>query len=110
MEITRNGIDTAGGPPTGSPASSSSTRSPRRRSTADGAAPASTTDESGFRPESQLVQPSKEAEVSTIASTIGKFVWHEQVSSDPKQAQEFYSQLFGWDAHVFKPGEADYTM
>jgi len=49
-------------------------------------------------------------EVSTVASTVGKFVWHEQVSSDPKQAQEFYTQLFGWDIEVFKPGEADYTM
>src|SRR3989442_9137574 len=49
-------------------------------------------------------------EVSTVASTVGKFVWHEQVSSDPKQAQDFYTQLFGWDTEVFKPGDADYTM
>jgi predicted enzyme related to lactoylglutathione lyase len=48
--------------------------------------------------------------VSTVASTVGKFVWHEQVSSDPKRAQDFYTQLFGWDTEVFKPGEADYTM
>jgi predicted enzyme related to lactoylglutathione lyase len=48
--------------------------------------------------------------MSTGAATIGKFVWHEQVSSDPKQAQDFYMQLFGWDAEVFRPGEADYTM
>jgi predicted enzyme related to lactoylglutathione lyase len=48
--------------------------------------------------------------VSTVASTVGKFVWHEQVSSDPKQAQDFYTQLLGWDTEVFKPGEVDYTM
>jgi predicted enzyme related to lactoylglutathione lyase len=48
--------------------------------------------------------------MSTVASTVGKFVWHEQVSSDPKQAQDFYTQLFGWETEVFKPGEADYTM
>jgi len=48
--------------------------------------------------------------VSTVSTTVGKFVWHEQVSSDPKQAQDFYTQLFGWDTEVFKPGEADYTM
>src|SRR5437762_2701526 len=55
--------------------------------------------------------PHKEVEdVSTVASTVGKFVWHEQVSSDPKQAQDFYTQLFGWGTEVFKPGEADYTM
>jgi uncharacterized protein len=48
--------------------------------------------------------------VSTATTTVGKFVWHEQVSSDPSQAQGFYTQLFGWGTEVFKPGEADYTM
>jgi predicted enzyme related to lactoylglutathione lyase len=48
--------------------------------------------------------------MSTVASSVGKFVWHEQVSTDPGQAQNFYTQLFGWDTEVFKPGEADYTM
>jgi uncharacterized protein len=48
--------------------------------------------------------------MSTIATTVGKFVWHEQVSSDPGQAQDFYTQLFGWGTDVFKPGEVDYTM
>jgi predicted enzyme related to lactoylglutathione lyase len=48
--------------------------------------------------------------LTTTTSTIGKFVWHEQVSSDPVQAQEFYSQLFGWGTEVFKPGEVDYAM
>jgi hypothetical protein len=37
-------------------------------------------------------------------------VWHEQVSSDPKQAEGFYTELFGWGTEVFKPGEVDYTM
>jgi hypothetical protein len=48
--------------------------------------------------------------VSTVATRLGTFVWHEQVSSDPGQAQAFYTQLFGWGTEVFKPGEADYTM
>jgi predicted enzyme related to lactoylglutathione lyase len=48
--------------------------------------------------------------LSTVATTVGKFVWHEQVSPDPARAQEFYTQLFGWGTEVFKPGEADYTM
>ena len=48
--------------------------------------------------------------MSTVATKVGKFVWHEQVSSDPKQARDFYTQLFGWGTEVFKPGEADYTM
>ena len=45
--------------------------------------------------------------MSTVATEVGKFVWHEQVSSDPKQAQDFYTQLFGWTTEVFKPGEFD---
>jgi len=48
--------------------------------------------------------------MSTVAPTVGKFVWHEQVSSDPKQGQEFYTQLFGWGTEVYKPGEVDYAM
>jgi predicted enzyme related to lactoylglutathione lyase len=48
--------------------------------------------------------------VSTATTTVGTFVWHEQVSSDPQQAQDFYTKLFGWDTEVFKPGEIDYAM
>ena len=48
--------------------------------------------------------------MSTVATKVGKFVWHEQVSSDPKQAETFYTQLFGWGTEVFQPGEIDYTM
>ena len=33
--------------------------------------------------------------MSTVESSVGKFVWHEQVSSDPKRAQDFYARLFG---------------
>jgi predicted enzyme related to lactoylglutathione lyase len=48
--------------------------------------------------------------MSTVATVVGRFVWHEQVSDDPKQAQDFYTSLFGWGTDVFKPGEIDYTM
>ena len=51
--------------------------------------------------------------MSTIATSVGKFVWHEQVSPEPKRARDFYTQLFGWETEVFKvfkPGEIDYTM
>jgi uncharacterized protein len=49
-------------------------------------------------------------QVTAVTTAAGKFVWHEQVSSDPKQAQDFYTQLFGWGTEAFKPGEVDYTM
>ena len=46
--------------------------------------------------------------MSTVAHAVGRFVWHEQVSSAPKQAQDFYTQLFGWGTETF--GASDYTM
>jgi predicted enzyme related to lactoylglutathione lyase len=49
-------------------------------------------------------------EMSTTTTSVGTFVWHEQVSSDPKQAESYYTQLFGWGTEVFKPGEVDYAM
>jgi uncharacterized protein len=47
--------------------------------------------------------------MTTVATRIGKFVWHEQVSDNPQQAESFYTQLFGWGTEVFMPGEIDYT-
>ena len=48
--------------------------------------------------------------MSTGTTTLGKFVWHEQVSSDPKQAQDFYTELFGWGAEPVSAQGMDYTM
>jgi uncharacterized protein len=48
--------------------------------------------------------------MTTTATAVGKFVWHEQVSSDPGQAKDFYTQLFGWDTEVFKAEGMDYEM
>jgi predicted enzyme related to lactoylglutathione lyase len=48
--------------------------------------------------------------MSTGTTTIGKFVWHEQVSSDPQQAQGFYTQLFGWGTEVMHGDGMHYTM
>ncbi len=43
--------------------------------------------------------------MSTIATSVERFVWHEQVSPDPKRAQDFSHAPFGWENEVFKPGE-----
>ena len=45
-----------------------------------------------------------------VTTAVGKFVWHEHVSTEPAKAQEFFKQLLGWDYEVFKPGEVDYAM
>lgn len=47
--------------------------------------------------------------MSADAATVGRFVWHEQVSRDPSEAQAFYTRLFGWGAEPYKPGDTDYT-
>lgn len=44
------------------------------------------------------------------ASRVGTFVWHENVSTDPKGAQDFYTRLFGWKIEVFKTDGFEYPM
>ena len=48
--------------------------------------------------------------MSTVQTAVGKFVWHENYSSDPDSTREFYNQLLGWETEVWKPGEADYAL
>ena len=38
--------------------------------------------------------------MSTVTTKVGTFVWHEHVSTDPKQAQDLYAQLLGWEYEV----------
>jgi uncharacterized protein len=45
-----------------------------------------------------------------VQTAAGKFVWHDNVSSDVGKAKGFYTELFGWEAEVWKPGEMDYPM
>src|SRR5688572_9882465 len=45
--------------------------------------------------------------MSTAASLVGKFVWYELSTSDPKRAQAFYTQLFGWKVHTKDPQYAE---
>ena len=48
--------------------------------------------------------------MSTVATTVGRFVWHEHVSTEPAKAQEFFKQLLGWEYTVFQTGDVDYTI
>ncbi len=45
-----------------------------------------------------------------VTSRVGTFVWHENVTTDPAKAQEFYTQLFGWSIEVYKAGDFEYPM
>ena len=45
-----------------------------------------------------------------VQTAVGKFVWHENNSTDPENARDFYTRLFGWETEVWKPGEMDYAM
>jgi uncharacterized protein len=45
-----------------------------------------------------------------VQTAVGAFVWHDHASSDPQKAQQFYTELFGWQAEPFQAGEEDYTL
>jgi len=45
-----------------------------------------------------------------VKTIVGKFVWHDNNSTDVEKAKNFYRQLLGWETEVFKPGEMDYPM
>jgi len=45
-----------------------------------------------------------------VKTAIGRFVWHDNGSTDVEKAKTFYTQLFGWETEIFKPGEMDYAM
>jgi predicted enzyme related to lactoylglutathione lyase len=45
-----------------------------------------------------------------VQTATGKFVWHDNMSTDVDKAKTFYADLFGWDYEIFKPGEWDYAM
>jgi uncharacterized protein len=45
-----------------------------------------------------------------VQTATGRFVWHDMNSTDAERAQAFYTELFGWELEVFKPGEFDYPM
>lgn len=45
-----------------------------------------------------------------VQTAVGRFVWHENNSTDVAKAKDFYAKLFGWETEVWKPGEMDYPM
>ena len=45
-----------------------------------------------------------------VKTAIGRFVWHDITSTDVDKAKTFYTDLFGWETELFKPGEIDYAM
>jgi predicted enzyme related to lactoylglutathione lyase len=48
--------------------------------------------------------------MSTVETAVGRFVWHDHMSSDPAAASRFYGDLLGWEIEIWKPGEIDYPM
>jgi uncharacterized protein len=49
--------------------------------------------------------------VSThVQTAIGKFVWHDNITTDAEAAKSFYTRLFGWELEVMNVGGTDYPM
>jgi predicted enzyme related to lactoylglutathione lyase len=45
-----------------------------------------------------------------MQTAVGRFVWHDHQSDDPKKAQEFYGKLLGWTYEPFKTDQGEYPM
>ena len=43
-------------------------------------------------------------------SLLGRFVWHELLTSDPEAATRFYTELIGWGTAQREGGSEPYTM
>jgi predicted enzyme related to lactoylglutathione lyase len=43
-----------------------------------------------------------------MQTAVGRFVWHDNSSTDVEASKGFYTKLLGWDVEVWKPGELDY--
>src|SRR5207245_323159 len=56
-------------------------------------------------------RPTRGDNMSTgVQTATGKFVWHDNNSTNVEKAKTFYIDLFGWGTEIFKPGEIDYAM
>ena len=50
-------------------------------------------------------------EIGTGSPDVGRFVWHDLMTTDPARATAFYAALVGWTTSVMPMGElGDYTM
>jgi uncharacterized protein len=45
-----------------------------------------------------------------VTTAVGTFVWRENVSPDPQRAEQFYTELLGWEIEHFQSGDFDYPM
>jgi predicted enzyme related to lactoylglutathione lyase len=45
-----------------------------------------------------------------VKTAVGRFVWHDHISTDVEKAKTFYTELLGWKIETWKPGAMDYPM
>jgi predicted enzyme related to lactoylglutathione lyase len=45
-----------------------------------------------------------------VQTAVGKFVWHENNSTDIEKAKSFYTELLGWQTEVWTGGGIEYPM
>jgi predicted enzyme related to lactoylglutathione lyase len=48
--------------------------------------------------------------IAATTGTKGRFVWHELMTTDPKAAQTFYTQVVGWKTSKMEGGEIPYDF
>src|SRR5690606_9410627 len=47
---------------------------------------------------------------ATMATFLGRFVWHDLVTPDVDAAVAFYKAVIGWETQAFDGGDKPYTM
>ena len=45
-----------------------------------------------------------------MAAQRGNFIWYDVMTSEPKAATSFYSDVIGWDAHEYPMEDRTYTV
>jgi uncharacterized protein len=64
-----------------------------------------------MQPGAEVVAPGRAARTrrSTMNSNVGRFIWHELMTTDPAAAIAFYSEVVGWKTEPFGDSK-DYQM
>jgi predicted enzyme related to lactoylglutathione lyase len=59
---------------------------------------------------SQITDAVTAPEAAAAQRPIGRFVWHDLMTTDPEKAQQYYSDLLGWTYKDFTTPEGTYRM
>lgn len=59
---------------------------------------------------SQITDAAAAPEAAAAQPPVGRFVWHDLMTTDPEKAHQYYSDLLGWTYKDFNMPEGSYRM